>query len=930
VRTTVTTRRPLAPAVLAALPQPVTERTAADLALTADQTSRVLADEHGLDDPELALGVHEQTAGWPALVQLAGDLLAADPGAVGDGDLPDVLARGTAGWLRAHVLADLAPQHRRLLTTIAPLDPVTASLCLALGEDPVRTEEGLDWFTRTGLVAAARPVPVLAAATEPERAARPRAALRAAARWYVGHGHPLPAARCLSRAGDHGALESLIAAHGGQMLAGGGAAEVVRLIRSMGAEAELALVLGDACRMAGAVADARAAFAPLIADADLRGGWDAGLAWRVAMLHYMCADYHSALAALDRGEPATRPGGADRDTADAAALLACRATVLVQVGRSEEATATAQRALAVADACGEDRSMAAAHLAAAFTDVGERRDGHLAAALAAAERAGDVIQQARVLVNQADRLLREARYPQALAVAERAVRTAQAGGPPGILVTAVHNAGEALTRLGRYDEAIVHFERSMRISRRIGLHRAAASLLGLGDVRRALGHRERSRAAYEEAAALARATAEMQILVPSLAGLAALLADGPSTDTAAARAAADEARLQATAATLPSALIAQGFVARADGDLSAARRHAADAVAAARAGRHADTLADALELAALVATQPNEARAALREAEEIWRRAGAEPGADRMLVLQGRLHGASTEIRAAATAAARRLLALGVETVDGASLHATYGAAAAVWVRVLGPFEVYVGGEPVALAAWRSRQARTLLKILVARNGRPVPRAELCELLWPDDEPQRTGHRLSVLLSAVRQVLDPDRQHSADHYLRADLAGVWLDLTRVTVDVEDLVREAAHGVRLARAGDDALALAVLSDVDVAYRGDAFDDDPYEDWADGVRERARAAWLGALRELVGLHRRADDLDQAATTLVRLLAADPYDESSHRILVEVLVAAGRHGEARRAFERWGQAMRLIDVPAPSRHVLLVRQRLVAQQG
>ena len=77
---------------------------------------------------------------------------------------------------------------------------------------------------------------------------------------------------------------------------------------------------------------------------------------------------------------------------------------------------------------------------------------------------------------------------------------------------------------------------------------------------------------------------------------------------------------------------------------------------------------------------------------------------------------------------------------------------------MLGGFEVRVGGEPVPLPAWRSRQARTLVKVLASRRGRPVTRDSLCELIWPDDDPAKTGHRLSVLLATVRGVLDPARR----------------------------------------------------------------------------------------------------------------------------------------------------------------------------
>jgi DNA-binding SARP family transcriptional activator len=242
---------------------------------------------------------------------------------------------------------------------------------------------------------------------------------------------------------------------------------------------------------------------------------------------------------------------------------------------------------------------------------------------------------------------------------------------------------------------------------------------------------------------------------------------------------------------------------------------------------------------------------------------------------------------------------------------------------VLGGFEVIVAGRPVPLTAWRSRQARTLLKILVSRRGRPVPRPELCELLWPGDDPRRTGHRLSVLLSAVRGVLDPRRAWPVEHYLRADLAGVSIDPAQLSVDAEELLRDADHAVRLCRDGQLDQAREALAEVDALYRGDAFEDEPYEQWSDALREQVRTAWLRALRRSAQLCRAGGDLDQSITCLVRLLGADPFDEASHHLLVEALVGAGRHGEARRAFDRWSAAMRVIDVPGPDPAVLRRRR-------
>jgi DNA-binding SARP family transcriptional activator len=236
-----------------------------------------------------------------------------------------------------------------------------------------------------------------------------------------------------------------------------------------------------------------------------------------------------------------------------------------------------------------------------------------------------------------------------------------------------------------------------------------------------------------------------------------------------------------------------------------------------------------------------------------------------------------------------------------------------IFVAVLGPFRVTVQGADVPLPAWRSKQARTLVKILAAHRGRVVTRDRLCDLLWPDDDPARTGHRLSVLLTTVRGVLDPVKAWPPDRYIAADQRGLRLNLGSVVVDAEMLLRDAAHADALLERGESVRAREVLAHVDELYSGDAFAEE-VEEWADGLREEVRDAWGRSMRRLANLHLREARGPEALGIFARLLTVDPYDEKVHRRLVTSLVRAGRHGEARRAFDRWCQAMLDIDAPVP----------------
>jgi len=273
-----------------------------------------------------------------------------------------------------------------------------------------------------------------------------------------------------------------------------------------------------------------------------------------------------------------------------------------------------------------------------------------------------------------------------------------------------------------------------------------------------------------------------------------------------------------------------------------------------------------------------------------------------VLATIGALPGATTDARAAATLAQQRQAAAGVQhAATTVPLNAELPAGREVRIQVLGRFEVRVGGQGVPPAAWQSRKARDLLRILVARRGRVVPREELAELLWPDEDITRTAHRLSVLLSIVRTVLDRDRA-DADPAVLADRAGVALDPVNVRVDVDDFLEDVAHGCRLYEQGDPTAARTILMAALDSYFGEPFDDEPYADWTAALREQARSAHLRAHRTLVYLARGAGDIDGAVSHALVLLEYDPYDEDAHRTLIALLAGAGRHGEARRAHTRY----------------------------
>jgi DNA-binding SARP family transcriptional activator len=238
-----------------------------------------------------------------------------------------------------------------------------------------------------------------------------------------------------------------------------------------------------------------------------------------------------------------------------------------------------------------------------------------------------------------------------------------------------------------------------------------------------------------------------------------------------------------------------------------------------------------------------------------------------------------------------------------------------VAIRSLGVFAVQRGDEVVPAGAWQSRKARDLLKLLVTRRGRPATREALIEALWPEQDPSRTTNRLSVALSTARAVLDPGHRLGPHRFIHADRYTVRLEREQLTIDVERFLEDAQVGLCLFRAGRLGEAAEPLERAEPAYTGDFLEEDLYEDWAVSLREEARAAYVAVASALAELADADGDHAAAIRLRLRVLERDPYDERAHLSLAASLVAAGRHGEARRSYRRYLTRMGEIGVePAP----------------
>ncbi len=215
-----------------------------------------------------------------------------------------------------------------------------------------------------------------------------------------------------------------------------------------------------------------------------------------------------------------------------------------------------------------------------------------------------------------------------------------------------------------------------------------------------------------------------------------------------------------------------------------------------------------------------------------------------------------------------------------------------------------------------------MLLAYLAING-PVSRSQLAFDLWPDLDLDDQSRNLRVTLTYLLRVLEPDRTpRDASFFIRQHgnnislPAGKWL-----TVDVWDFDDHCARARDADRRGLPSSAL------DHALRAvELWRDEPVElasePWAiASVEQRAQRFAAAAVRagELLLAQ---GDLDQLQELADKALVVDPWLEAGHRLIVAAHRARGDNLAARRALQRYRDAVHELGLDTREATVMVER--------
>lgn len=214
------------------------------------------------------------------------------------------------------------------------------------------------------------------------------------------------------------------------------------------------------------------------------------------------------------------------------------------------------------------------------------------------------------------------------------------------------------------------------------------------------------------------------------------------------------------------------------------------------------------------------------------------------------------------------------------------GADRGVRLSLLGGFQLIDHGHRVSLTFHQQR----VVALLALRN-RPIRRPSAAGILWPDmTERQASASLRSVLWGVGRRI-------------RLLIMATRTDLSlssEVTVDAHDV---AALSHRVLNSEDE-LGDVALRDL---YGWEELLPDWHDDWIEADREQLRHRRVHTLEAVGARLANEGRFADAVHFALRAIAADPFRDTAHSLLIRVYLAEGNNAAARRHYEAYRDSLR-----------------------
>jgi predicted ATPase/DNA-binding SARP family transcriptional activator len=218
-------------------------------------------------------------------------------------------------------------------------------------------------------------------------------------------------------------------------------------------------------------------------------------------------------------------------------------------------------------------------------------------------------------------------------------------------------------------------------------------------------------------------------------------------------------------------------------------------------------------------------------------------------------------------------------------------------VRVLGPLELVIDNGPVPLRA----KHRRLLAALLIRVGEARSADVLIDSVWGETPPASASSLLQVYVSQLRKALP------APARIATFGSGYALVLDEGSLDAAEFERLLREGKEAMSDGNPALAASVLARALALWRGQAYGELAYEEFARAEADRLEELHLVCIEARLEAGLALGQQDDLLPELQSLALAHPLRERVQAQLMLALYRCGRQTEALDLFREFRRRLR-----------------------
>jgi len=230
-------------------------------------------------------------------------------------------------------------------------------------------------------------------------------------------------------------------------------------------------------------------------------------------------------------------------------------------------------------------------------------------------------------------------------------------------------------------------------------------------------------------------------------------------------------------------------------------------------------------------------------------------------------------------------------------------------VETLNGFRAYREDHLMKDDEWGGILPQSLLKAIITRGGRQVPKERIMEDLWPEAPKSATEANFKVNLHRLRMLLEPSMMKKlGSSYIRLKDNLISLDEELVLIDL-DKFNGMIHKANTARSeGDTKSAIRCLNEAVAIYQSDFLADDIYNEAISHKREILRQQYVEAMFQLVALYETKGALKKAEAMYKKIIASDPFSEAAHQKLMLNYANRGKTSKAIQMYLEYEHALRV----------------------